>query len=205
VVHGVFRWERDSLHDNAPMRQHNTATHSTNVLSWAAPVASFVLWGAATASLVAWGLAFWPNDGQPLATPVAMGPVATGSEVSATNLSRILGVSSMPAGAEPDAPSVHSRLVLVGIAKSGANMAALIAVDGQAAKPFANPALRHLILQLRQKADLVVDIVTQDTLLHAGFSEAAKAHAQDLVQSFEGFIAQHKDEITALQINLQIC
>ena len=70
----------------------------------------------------------------------------------------------------------------------------------EAAKPFANPALRNLILQLRQKADLVVDIVTQDTLLHAGFSEAASERAKGLVQSFEAFIAQHKDEITALQI-----
>ena len=70
----------------------------------------------------------------------------------------------------------------------------------EAAKPFANPTLRTLILQLRQKADLVVDIVTQDTLLHAGFSEAASERAKGLVQSFEQFIAQHKDEITALQI-----
>ena len=70
----------------------------------------------------------------------------------------------------------------------------------EAAKPFANPALRTLILQLRQKADLVVDVVTQDTLLHAGFSEAASERAKGLVQSFEQFIAQHKDEITALQI-----
>ncbi len=69
-----------------------------------------------------------------------------------------------------------------------------------AAKPFANPALRALILQLRQKADQVVDIVTQDTLLHAGFSVAASERAKGLVQSFEAFIAQHKDEITALQI-----
>ncbi|PUE31833.1 type I restriction-modification enzyme R subunit C-terminal domain-containing protein [Limnohabitans sp. Jir72] len=70
----------------------------------------------------------------------------------------------------------------------------------EAAKPFANPELRTLILQLRQKADQVVDIVTQDTLLHAGFSEAASERAKGLVQSFEAFIAQHKDEITALQI-----
>jgi len=70
----------------------------------------------------------------------------------------------------------------------------------EAAKPFANPALRNLILQLRQKADLVVDIVTQDELIHAGFSEAASERAKGLVQSFEAFIAQHKDEITALQI-----
>ncbi len=70
----------------------------------------------------------------------------------------------------------------------------------EAAKPFANPELRNLILQLRQKADLVVDTVTQDTLLHAGFSEEMSDRAKDLVQSFEAFIAQHKDEITALQI-----
>lgn len=70
----------------------------------------------------------------------------------------------------------------------------------EAAKPFANPELRNLILQLRQKADLVVDTVTQDELIHAGFSEAASERAKGLVQSFEQFIAQHKDEITALQI-----
>lgn len=70
----------------------------------------------------------------------------------------------------------------------------------EAAKPLANPALRNLILQLRQKADLVVDVVTKDELIHAGFSEAASERAKGLVQSFEQFIAQHKDEITALQI-----
>ena len=70
----------------------------------------------------------------------------------------------------------------------------------EAAKPFANPALRSLILQLRQKADMVVDVVTQDTLLHAGFSQEMSDRAKGLVQSFEAFIAQHKDEITALQI-----
>ena len=70
----------------------------------------------------------------------------------------------------------------------------------EAAKPFANPAQRSLILQLRQKADMVVDVVTQDTLLHAGFSQEMSDRAKGLVQSFEAFIAQHKDEITALQI-----
>ena len=70
----------------------------------------------------------------------------------------------------------------------------------EAAKPFANPALRQLILQLRQKAEQVIDIVTQDKLLHAGFSQDSRERAQTLVQSFEAFIETHKDEITALQI-----
>jgi serine/threonine protein kinase len=52
---------------------------------------------------------------------------------------------------------------------------------------------------MKQKADLVIDVVTQDSLLHAGFS-AGSDRATALVQSFEAFIAQHKDEITALQI-----
>ncbi len=75
-------------------------------------------------------------------------------------------------------------------------------VEAQRAKavePLSNPALRELILKLRQKADLVIDTVTQDALLHAGFAEGSD-RAQQLVQSFEAFIQQHKDEITALQI-----
>ena len=131
------------------MPKHKTAIRSTNVLSWVVSFATFLSWGAVTASLVAWGLAIWPYDGQPLATPVAMDPVLKGSAASTKNLNRILGVSSISDGAEPDAPSVHSRLVLVGIAKSGTNMAALIAVDGQAAKLFAKgmEVLPGLLLQ----------------------------------------------------------
>ncbi|MEN9538786.1 MAG: hypothetical protein RLZZ126_1021, partial [Pseudomonadota bacterium] len=68
-----------------------------------------------------------------------------------------------------------------------------------ATKPFSAPALREQLLKMKQKADLVVDTVTQDTLLHAGFS-AGSDRATALVQSFEDFIQQHKDEITALQI-----
>jgi type I restriction enzyme R subunit len=46
----------------------------------------------------------------------------------------------------------------------------------------------------------VIDTVTQDRVLEAGFSEAARERAQGMVQSFEAFISQHRDEITALQI-----
>lgn len=68
-----------------------------------------------------------------------------------------------------------------------------------ATQPFANPALRTLLLAMKKKADLVIDTVTQDALLSAGFAEGSD-RAQALVQSFEAFIARHKDEITALQI-----
>ena len=68
-----------------------------------------------------------------------------------------------------------------------------------ATKPFSSPYLREQLLKMKQKADMVIDTVTQDTLLSAGFAEGSD-RAAALVQSFESFIAQHKDEITALQI-----
>ncbi len=68
-----------------------------------------------------------------------------------------------------------------------------------AVRPFSDPALRTLVLQLRQKADQIIDIVTKDALISATFAEGSD-RAKELVQSFEAFIAQHKDEITALQI-----
>lgn len=46
----------------------------------------------------------------------------------------------------------------------------------------------------------MIDTVTQDRVLEAGFSEAARERAQGIRHSFESFIAQHRDEITALQI-----
>jgi type I restriction enzyme R subunit len=69
-----------------------------------------------------------------------------------------------------------------------------------AVKPLANPQLRELVLNLKSQKELVIDTVTQDRVLEAGFSEAARDRAQGIVQSFEAFIAQHRDEITALQI-----
>jgi type I restriction enzyme R subunit len=79
------------------------------------------------------------------------------------------------------------------------SLAQLEATLRQAAQPFSNPALRELILKLKQKADLVIDTVTSDKLVSAGFTEGSD-RAQALVHSFEAFIQQHKDEITALQI-----
>ncbi|MDK9715604.1 MAG: DEAD/DEAH box helicase family protein [Sulfuritalea sp.] len=70
----------------------------------------------------------------------------------------------------------------------------------QAVKPLADPALRNLLLKLRQQADQIIDIVTHDQLIEAGFSAAATERAKSLVQTFEAFIAEHRDEITALQI-----
>jgi type I restriction enzyme R subunit len=70
----------------------------------------------------------------------------------------------------------------------------------RAVKPLCDPALRQLLASLKQQAEQIIDTVTQDQLIEADFSEAARERARGTVESFERFIAEHKNEITALQI-----
>jgi type I restriction enzyme R subunit len=69
-----------------------------------------------------------------------------------------------------------------------------------AVKPLHDPALRQLLIDLKAKSEITIDHVSPDEVLFAGFSEEALARAKGMVQSFEQFIKDHKDEITALQI-----
>ena len=71
----------------------------------------------------------------------------------------------------------------------------------QAAKPLsANPALRNLILGIKKSYEQVIDTVNQDQLLEAGPAEVVRERALRMVQSFEQFLRDHKDEIEVLQI-----
>ena len=70
----------------------------------------------------------------------------------------------------------------------------------EAAKSLSEPQLREKILDLYAKADQVIDTISADEVIEAGFNAEALGKAQGLVQSFEQFISDHKDEITALQV-----
>ena len=82
-------------------------------------------------------------------------------------------------------------------AQLAAAKAALVAA---AVKPLLdNPTLCDVLVTVRQECDQVIDPVSRDELLEAGFSPEAKQKAQALVQRFEQFVADKKDEIAALQ------
>ncbi len=70
----------------------------------------------------------------------------------------------------------------------------------EAIKPFHDPRLRETIGEIKKKNEVVIDIVSPDEVLEAGFSRDALDRAKGMVQSFEQFINDHKDEITALQV-----
>jgi len=63
-----------------------------------------------------------------------------------------------------------------------------------------DPNLRNLLVEVKKKNEITIDHVSQDEVIEAGFSADAAERARGLVQSFEQFIEDHKDEITALQI-----
>ncbi len=95
----------------------------------------------------------------------------------------------------PDLDSLPSPASGRGAGGEGAQQARIVA-----SKPLCDPALRQLILDIKAKNEITIDHVSQDQVIEAGFSQAALDRAKGLVQSFEQFIADHKDEITALQI-----
>jgi len=69
-----------------------------------------------------------------------------------------------------------------------------------ACEVFDNPTLRNLLIELKKKSEQTIDTISQDSVILAGFDEQAKEKAKALVRSFEQFIQDHKDEITAFQV-----
>jgi type I restriction enzyme R subunit len=70
----------------------------------------------------------------------------------------------------------------------------------EAAKPFHDPKLREAIGDIKKKNEIVIDHVSPDEVLEARFSQGALDRAKSMTESFEQFIEDNKDEITALQV-----
>jgi len=69
-----------------------------------------------------------------------------------------------------------------------------------AVRPLAaNPALRNRLIEIKKSHEQVMD-ESPDEVTKAGFDEVATERARLTVESFKAFIAEHRDEITALQI-----
>ncbi len=69
-----------------------------------------------------------------------------------------------------------------------------------ACSPFDNPKLRDMLIDLKRESEQVIDTVSQDKLIFAGFDAQAKEKARTIVDTFHKFIEENKDELTALQV-----
>lgn len=61
-------------------------------------------------------------------------------------------------------------------------------------------AFRRRILEIRQQNEQVIDRHTLDDVLYAGFDASAVEKGRKKVRDFRVWIADHKDELTALQV-----
>jgi len=78
---------------------------------------------------------------------------------------------------------------------------ARLALLRDAVKPLAaNPELRSQIIAMKSRFEQTIDTLSVDEVREAGFSVDARERARTLVASFESYVAEHKDEITALQV-----
>jgi len=70
----------------------------------------------------------------------------------------------------------------------------------KASKPFDNPKLRSKIIEIKKKNEQIIDNISKDEILFAGFDDLAAEKARKIVNDFKNFIQENKDELTALQI-----
>ncbi|MFA5872807.1 MAG: DEAD/DEAH box helicase family protein [Anaerolineales bacterium] len=71
----------------------------------------------------------------------------------------------------------------------------------QACRPLAaDPDLRARLAEWQRRSEQVLDEVSADTVVSAGFDAEATEAARRTVESFRAFLTDHRDEITALQI-----
>ncbi len=70
----------------------------------------------------------------------------------------------------------------------------------RACTPFDNPKVRNTLIDIKKRNEQIIDTVSKDQIILAGFDAQAKEKAQTIVDTFKKFIEENKDELTALQI-----
>lgn len=70
----------------------------------------------------------------------------------------------------------------------------------QAVAPFDNPDLREKLTRIQSRSEQVIDKVTKDRLVGAGYSVQDTERARQTVAAFQAYLDAHRDEIAALQI-----
>jgi type I restriction enzyme, R subunit len=63
-----------------------------------------------------------------------------------------------------------------------------------------SPQLRQTLVEIHQRDEIVIDIVSEDTVVKAEFDTKATESLRQMVADFRRFIEDNRDELTALQI-----
>jgi len=70
----------------------------------------------------------------------------------------------------------------------------------EACAPFEIPTIRNTLIDLHKQSEQVIDNVSKDKIILAGWDAQATEKSRAVVDTFRKFIAENKDELTALQL-----
>jgi type I restriction enzyme R subunit len=79
------------------------------------------------------------------------------------------------------------------------NEATRILID-KACAPFDKSELRNLLIEIKKRNEQIIDTISKDRVILAGFDEQAKERAKGIIDTFKKFIEENKNELTALQM-----
>jgi type I restriction enzyme R subunit len=102
---------------------------------------------------------------------------------------------------DPDVQARRAQELSAGAPPGEAELCqAAEALAAEACAPFDSPRLRDTLLEIKQRSEQIIDTVSQDAVLSAGYDEQAKERARTIVDTFRRFIDENRDELTALQL-----
>jgi type I restriction enzyme R subunit len=67
----------------------------------------------------------------------------------------------------------------------------------EACRVFDNPAFRRLLKEIKRQTEIRIDTISTDAVISSGYDAA---RAQDTLERFRQFLAEHRDTLVALQI-----
>ncbi|MDA7949716.1 MAG: DEAD/DEAH box helicase family protein [Hyphomicrobiaceae bacterium] len=70
----------------------------------------------------------------------------------------------------------------------------------EASQIFDLPQLRNTILEIKKQNELIIDEISIDKLIDAGFSEEAERLSKKTIKSFDEFVEKNRNELIALDI-----
>jgi general secretion pathway protein C len=123
------------FHLGSSIRINDNRRMVTNLQSrWAVAGSTFILWALVATSAVFWGLKLSARSG---AVPTARVATRAPTPADPAAIAKLLGATPATATVAPAAPTLASRMSLVGVvANRSERGAALISIDGKPAKPF---------------------------------------------------------------------
>ncbi len=117
------------------------------------------------------------------------------------NLSKL--VNSLLQAIDPDKQEVKAKEIFKTDSVTEEQIAkAYEKLAEESCAPLNNPNLRNTLIDIKKRNEQKIDEVTQAQITKAQFDSSATERAKKTIESFEKFIQENKDKITALQIIL---